>query len=72
MINLQLSGDGGIDVKADERIKCAKYLSESVQNMNLHLNKKSRKYRYSTHIINLSTAQYLRSKNSYHINAVQD
>ena len=55
-MNLQLSGDGGIDVKTDERIKCAKYLSESVQNMTLHFNEKSRQYRYSPHIINLSLA----------------
>ena len=64
-MNLQLSGDGGIDVKTDERIKCAKYLSESVQNMTLHFNEKSRQYRYSPHIINLSLVLCLRSKNSY-------
>ena len=52
-------------VGLEERRKCAGYITECIRNMSLHLNEKSKRCRYSPHIINVSIAMYLRSKKTY-------
>ena len=52
-------------VGLEERRKCAGYITECIRNMSLHLNEKSKRCRYSPHIINVSMAMYLRSKKTY-------
>ena len=65
MMNLKISGTDGAAINSEERIKCAEYLTETVNNMTLHFNEKSKRCRYSPHIINLSLSLYLQNKTSY-------
>ena len=65
MLELQLEDEDGKTVNKEERVKCATYLGETVRNMALHFNDKSKTTRYSSHIINLSVTLFLRNRSSY-------
>ena len=65
MMDLELKDEYGVEVQREERTKCSQYLSETITNMTLHFNDKSKRQRYSSHMINLSLVLYLRNKSSY-------
>ena len=65
MMELQLEGENGSEVKKEDRINFATYLTETIKNMSLHINDKSEQCRYSPHIVNISQSLYLRSKSAH-------
>ena len=64
MMELQLQGEDGVNVKKEEEAKCAKYIEETVRNMDLHFIDKSKTIKCSSRIINLSLTLFLRNKSS--------
>ena len=65
MVELKLSDDENETVDIEERKDCAEYITDNIKNMSLQLNGKSKRSRYSSHILNISLAMYMRSQGSY-------
>ena len=65
MVELKFGEDGSETVAIEERKDCAKYITDNIKNMSLQLNGRSKQSRYSSHILNVSLAMYMRSKGSY-------
>ena len=65
MTTLQLNDESDDKVNKEERLKCADFLCETINNMTLHFNEKGNRCRYSTHTVNLSLMLCLRNKNVY-------
>ena len=51
MVELKLSDDENETVDIEERKDCAEYITDNIKNMSLQLNGKSKRSRYSSHII---------------------
>ncbi len=63
MANLDDQSTDNITEK--EKEDCAEYICETINNMSVHLNEKSKQCRYSPHILNICLAVYSRSKAGY-------
>ena len=64
MMDLKVKDESGVDMHRDERMKRSQYLSETIQSMMLYFNDKTKRRRYSSHMINMSLVLYLRNKTS--------
>ena len=49
----------------DERDKLVSYISESIQNFSLKIDRKGKQCRYSSHDVNLSMSLYLKNIDAY-------
>ena len=65
MMQLQFEENSGDPIDYDDKKKCAIHITECIRNMSLHLNDKTSRCRYSSHLINISMSVYLKSKSSY-------
>ena len=65
VMELQLEDNKSLAESRDNRVRCAEYLSEIIQNMLTQLNGNDNNMRYSAHTINVPLSLYLRNKKSY-------
>ena len=65
IMELSLEEDSTDAISHKEKEACAGYICDTINNMSLHLNKKSKECRYSSHIMNICLALYSRSKTGY-------
>ena len=64
-MEIQMDSKNGKVVSDEKRDRLVSYLSESIDNLSLQINGKSKRCRYSSHAVNIATCLFIKSKTAY-------
>ena len=65
LLEVGMDEDSTYEATVLEKEDGARYICGTIKNMTLHLNKKSKQVRHSSHIMNICLALYMISKSRY-------